>query len=352
MAAFIQIKKAVQIFKTHQNTLVPGLSPEKAAHELSLVSASADDFEAIGNQIAQESNASADAKVLLYIKKGKLEILMSALSRELQDKYAEQIWSYEDYNSLKSFLESIYSSTLTNKQKVSQARKKLEGATRFTSENEKFCLFLKRLTAMGKPILTHKSADCANMFIEDAFHRNISPKDSLFLKEHGYDVKEISEIAAFLDSRGRYEKTVTVSSIEGLDLLDLKNQIAQLTCKTEEKFEALVQLLSDSQTENAIVNKVKANPWAPAGSSMKANASFPTRGPGRLAAQPGQATSNPNPINRRRFTPSDHRPQRCMQCGIFGHSKEKCPRTCNAICHKCGIRGHLQAVCRNSKNFQ
>ena len=43
---------------------------------------------------------------------------------------------------------------------------------------------------------------------------------------------------------------------------------------------------------------------------------------------------------------------RCQQCGLFGHTRERCRRTLKAICHKCGKQGHLQAVCHMSKNVQ
>ena len=334
------------------------MTPEQAAHELQIITENAAEFEAVAKELAEEKMSEikpVSETILKLIKKGKKEILTASISKPLLEKYEEQIWTHEDFDALKTYLETgIFNCALTNEEKISHARRKLEAAVRFGAENETFESFLARLKILAKPISKHDNEASSNMCVKDAFNRNISPKNRLFYIEHGYRGKSPSEIATFLDSREKHRTKAEIYSIEQGSAFDnsvsnsqnsnasteislLKEKIIAMEMKTEEKFDAILKCLAGADGSTAHINKISTGQR-----SGQVNTQTPISN-----TQTYQWTSRPNPsANQRR---QGHR-QRCMQCGLVGHTRNDCPRTCNAICHNCGRKGHLKAVCRSSKN--
>ena len=202
------------------------------------------------------------------------------------------------------------------------------------------------------------SNETAELFVKDCFTKNLVPNLKIYLRDHAQDSKSLSEVALFLDARGKHLPNSQVNNIGVPEIDELRKQNDQL----QKQISALTDLVSSSfsaQSSSASVNTdtvadavqvnkisaprretrhMEANPLAPAGSSMKANAYLPNQGPGRLMRGNAQVTQ-------------ERRPIRCYQCGLVGHIARKCPRTCSSVCHKCGKVGHLQAVCRMAKNL-
>ena len=335
------------------------MTPEQAAHELQIITENATEFEAVAKELAEERMSEikpVSETILKLIKKGKKEILIASISKSILDKYEEQIWTHEDFDALKTYLETgIFNCALTKDEKIALARRKLEAAVRFGAENETFKAFLARLKILAKPITKHDNEASANMCVKDAFNRNISPKNRLFYIEQGYRGKSPSEIALFLDSREKHRTQTEINSIEQGSASDnsasvsqhptatteisrLQDKIIAMEMKTEEKFDAILKLLASTNGSTAQINKVSTGPR-----SGPVNTQTPTSN-----TQAHQRTPMVNHSANQRH---QGQRQRCMQCGLIGHTRNDCPRTCNAICHKCGRRGHLKAVCRSSKNY-
>ena len=337
MSAYLHIRKALELFKNRPSSLRIGITSEEAAHEITLITRVANEFEAIGTQLAKEGNAGNDVNLLALIQKGKHEILSTALTTDFKVKYQDQIWSYDTFEALKKFLESVFGSSLTKRELVMNARKKLESAHRFSQENETFTIFHDRLLAMAKPIKENKSEETASCFIEDAFYRDLSTQNKLFLTENGYTEKSLREIAEFLDSRQKNQKQVSTNNVELSEITGLKKQIESLTLQNQQIFNLLTnppRIPSSEQDTALLVNEIETK-----NSNTQPDSKFKRE---RRAHRPGFGKN----------VTLGQQQDRCLQCGLFGHRSSHCPRTCRAICHKCGKRGHLQIVCRAAKNLQ
>ena len=356
MSAYIKVIKALELFKPRTASLRLGLLAEDAAYALSKLDEKATEYGKIATEIAKETNDEDNEMVLNAIKIGKHEILSSALSLDLIEQYKTQIRAFSNYDELWTFLESVFQCKMTKDEKVEAARRKLSEAVRFNMET--FTLFLQRLNSLAEPIKTNTSNETAELFVKDCFTKNLVPNLKIYLRDHAQDSKSLSEVALFLDARGKHLPNSQVNNI-GLPEIDelrkqndqLQKQISALTDLVSSSFSAQSSSASvntDTVADAVQVNKIsaprretrhmEANPLAPAGSSMKANAYLPNQGPGRLMRGNAQVTQ-------------ERRPIRCYQCGLVGHIARKCPRTCSSVCHKCGKVGHLQAVCRMAKNL-
>ena len=260
------------------------------------------------------------------VEDGKFEILCSTLSQDFSQKYKLQIRSHETFCDLFSFLESTFQSSLTKEEKIKTARKNLAEVTRFSDDNETFTNFLKRVETLGKPLKTTASTELFDLFTQEAFTRNLTPHHKACLNDHDQTSKAPAEKAKFLDDRKKHLKTVNVSQIETTEYSELKAQIVALTALVQN---TLINPCAPDFAENARVQKTE------------------TQEVNKVSTQPAK------PIQNRDFTTRVQEHQtRCQQCGLFGHTKDRCRRTLKAICHKCGKQGHLQAVCRMSKNWQ
>ena len=67
MSAYVHIRKALELFKNRPSSLRIGITSEEAAHEISLITSVAEEFEAIGTQLAKEGNAGTDVNILALI---------------------------------------------------------------------------------------------------------------------------------------------------------------------------------------------------------------------------------------------------------------------------------------------
>ena len=322
----MQIRKTLELFRSRHATIRLGLTPDDAAYELSKVTKTATKFSEIAEQLAKDNKVPTEDKMIkTAIEDGKFEILCSNLSQDFCDKYKLQIRSHETFSDLFSFLESTFQSTLTKEEKIRSARKNLAEVTRFSDDNETFTNFLQRVETLGKPLKTTDSTELFDLFTQEAFLRNLTPHHKACLNDHNQTSKKPAEKAKFLDDRKKHLKTVNVSQIETTEYSELKAQIAALA--------ALVQstLLNPSAADvadNARVEKAEI------------------REINKLSTQPAKPM-----LNRDSTTRIQGNQTRCQQCGLFGHTKDRCRRTLKAICHKCGKQGHLQAVCRMSKNL-
>ena len=328
MTAVIQIKKVTELYKGRPGTLFPGITAEHAAQEITLITSEATEFETIAKQIAKDQSCDTDATVISIIQKGKHAILQNSLSKEFVKIYETELWSYKTFDTLKEFLESVLGSSLSKKEKVRIARQKLVDAVRYTKANEPFSVFLKRLENIAAPIKTNETNDVAQIFINDAFERNLTPENKTYLADQKQSDKTTKEIAKYLDESLKHIARANVNNIETSELSSLKEQMSNLSQQQAvflSQQNTIMKLLSETAQSQLDVNKIST-----------------TQRPTTRKVQ-----AKPN----WKYTP-DGKPVRCQQCGFYGHIRENCPRTCNLICHKCGKRGHLKAVCRNlAKNL-
>ena len=356
MSAYIKVIKALELFKPRTPSLRLGLSAEDAAYALSKLDEKTEEYEKVATEIAKETNDQENEIVLNAIKIGKHEILSCAVSPDVLEQYKTQIRAFSNHSELRTFLESIFRCKMTDEEKVEVARRRLSEAVRFNMET--FTLFVQRLTTLADPIKKHTSSQTADLFIKDCFTKNLTPNLKSYLRDHAQNSKSLSEVALFLDTRGKHLPNSQVNNIGVPEIDELRKQNDQL----QKQISALTDLVSSSlraQSSSPSVNTdiaahavqvnkisaprreprhVEANPLAPAESSMKPNVYLPKHVPGRLARGNAQIIQ-------------ERRPIMCYQCGLLGHIARKCPRTCSSICHKCGKVGHLQAVCRMSKNL-
>lgn len=330
MATILQIAKALEIFRPRTKTIKSGLIPEDADHELEKVSKQAKQFETTAEAIAEAASLKTDTTIVQMIKDGKLEILMHALDTQFAEKYKAQIRTYKTFEELKQFLQSVFGSTLTDEEKLNNARRLMENATRHAKDNEPFEVFHKRLQNIGLEITAKSTEAVTKIFIKDAFLRNLSPKLKNFLLEHGKNTEETVDMAKFLDQKRKHIFAVSTNNIEIGTILELTQQNADLQNQIAVLTQLVQTALHGDLTENrdVDVNKISTKPE--------------TR---KNADSRQTAFRRPDWIYK-----SDGRPVRCLQCGLFGHNKQDCPRTCKAVCHGCGKIGHLKAVCRASKN--
>ena len=355
MSAYIKVIKALELFKLRTPSLRLGLSAEDAAYALSKLDEKAKEYAKIATEIAKETNDDENEIVLNAIRIGKHEILSSAMSLDLIEQYKTQIRAFRNYDELWTFLESILQCKMSKDEEVEAARRKLSDAVRFNMET--FTLFLQRLNSVAAPIKKNTSNETAELFVKDCFTKNLGPKLKIYLRDHAQNSKSLSEVALFLDTRGKHlpnaqVNTIGVPEIEELRAQNdqLQKQIFALTDLVSSKFgqQSPSSSVNTDTVGHVQVNKIsaprretrhmEAKPLAPAGSSMKADAYLPNQGPGRFARGNTQIKQGRRPI-------------RCYQCGLLGHIARMCPRTCSSICHNCGKVGHLQAVCPMAKNL-
>ena len=330
---YIQILKALDLFKPRERTLKVNLSPEDANFELSKVSEIATEFSQVATEIAKSNSSDTKESILKIIKNGKFEILQSAIAPELNEKYKIQLRSFKDYEKLKTYLESIFKSQLSKNDIIKNARRSLEECVRFSKDNETFDLFLSRLTLIAEPLKEKSGEETANIFVRDAFFRNIPPQIRSFLSDHGKSDLSTSEIAKFLDEREKYRSSSHVPTPVRTDINNVDSFQNPETRGEKSEIEALKEQVS------VLIDLVQTslNPKAP--EINKVGVSRP------------KAQNRPNDQRRLGWKSKfSYHAVRCQECGLLGHSKENCPKTCRSICHKCGKLGHLQAVCRSSKN--
>ena len=329
MSAYIEISKVLGVSHPKAPTLKIGLDPQKAADALKAIKIKIDRFKIVAEEIAQAEKNPPKASVVALIAEAELELLTDFIAEDFRQKYDAQIACQESRAALEKFLQSVYGSEISDRQKLASLREKLKVLTRFSTDGETFTCFLERQKALKDQITKLSSEETAGIFARDNFfQRNLSPSDKAFLIEQGKSEDELDEIAKFLDERKRHLPQVAVNAVQDeLSELRAQNQLLTQTNKDiTEKFERLAAMY-ETQVAGSSVPQVR---------NVAANLRRPQNRPRR---QPyTTASRQPN-----------GRPQRCQLCGIRGHTKEQCRRPQNISCYKCGRQGHLSYVCP-SKN--
>ena len=121
MATILKITKALELFRLRHKSIKIGLTPEDASHEMENLTKKVKCFEETSNALAEADGVKTNANVISAIKNGKLEITLSALDSVLLEKYKSQVRVYNSFEELKTFLESIFCSVLTNDEKLENA---------------------------------------------------------------------------------------------------------------------------------------------------------------------------------------------------------------------------------------
>ena len=321
MTTLLTIAKAVTIFEfTTGKPIKPGLKTEDAIFEIKQVDDRVKQFTSTADAVSEAANLKNDANVVSATAKGRLRILISALDPSFIEKYRAQIQGFTTYENLKEFLGNIFATTLSAKEKVSNARTRLLNATRFAKENESFKVFLARIKLIAAPITVNTDQKVTDLLVEDAFRSNLSPTLKQFLIDHGQNDASLDHIATFLDDKKKHVFKVETNQVQVEEIAELRSQIAILT--------DLVKTALVPQNDTNVDNAANIYQVATTGSRKK---TFVRR-------EDWEYKENGKPI-------------RCGQCGLFGHAKSKCPRTCTLVCHHCKKVGHLKAVCRAFKNL-
>ena len=332
---YIQILKALELFKSREQTLKVNLSPEDANYEICKIFEVVNEFSQVATEIAKSNSSETKTSIWKIIKNGKYEILKSAIATDLNEKYKIQLRSFTEYEKLKKYLESIFRSSLSKNDVIRNTRRKLEECVRFSEDNETFNLFLGRLELIAETLKEKSSEETAEIFIRDAFFRNLSPQLKTFLSDNGKKDLSVTEMAKFLDEREKYHSTSQARTLAKANVNHLESSSNSKAKEEKSEIEALkeqIAVLTD-------LVKISLNPSAPEINKVGVS---------------GQKTPNLPHVQPRLGWKSrtNSRVVRCQECGVLGHSKENCRKTCRLICHRCGKMGHLQAVCRFAKNDQ
>ncbi len=321
MTTLLTIAKAVTIFEyTTGKPIKSGLKTEDAIFELQHVVDRVTQFTSTADAVSEAANLKNDTNVVSATAKGRLRILLSALDTSFMDKYRTQVREFTTYENLKDFLDNVFATTLSAKEKVKNARERLQNATRFAKDSESFQVFLTRLKLRATPITEHTDQKVTDLLVEDAFRSNLSPTLKQFLVDHGQNDATLDNMATFLDGKKKHVFKVQTNQVQLEEISELKSQINVLTDLVKT---ALVPRNDADLDNEAHIYRVST--------SANRKKVFPRR-------EDWEYKENGKPI-------------RCGQCGLFGHLKSKCPRTCTLVCHHCGKAGHLKAVCRAFKNM-
>ena len=324
LCSLLQIKRATELYATKQKTLKTSQSRPNVNDIVDRIKRELARFTLTVTSILKAANKEADATHTAYVEESKLDIIKSYITDSFLEKYQTQIRECQTSDSLLDLINSIFGGIASPSELVKEARKQLEEMTRFTQENEPFSVFLKRLESVGKLISTNSHEKIAELFVSEAFYRNLTPHLKQFLTDHGQQKNALKEIATFLDQKDKAKRTVHTNNIYADDnkIINLENQIALLTDLVKE---AIKPNTSDEPEPVPEICAVSKRP------EMK---------------QPKQTYGR-----RVNWEYKNGKPVTCKKCGMFGHPKEKCLGLCKAVCHKCKRIGHLQTVCP-AKNHQ
>jgi len=133
---------------------------------------------------------------------GRREILHSALHQDFLVKYEDDVRHETSYDKLLGFITEIVGSQ-SEKQKISEAKKQLQCATRNVYDNERFVRFLEKLKRVAEPI--SDNSEIKKYLITEAFHNNINRGLRTFLHEHEKSDTSIENIAAYLDRMNKHK---------------------------------------------------------------------------------------------------------------------------------------------------
>ena len=298
-----------------------------------------------------EHSLETDIELLGFQEIAKRDILHSAIDPNFLQKYSDDIEFEKTFDGLLQFISEIIG-TQTEKQRISEAKAKLESISRNIEDEERFVRFLDKLKRIAEPI--SKNSEIKQYLITDAFNKNLNRPLRTFLHEHEKSDESIENIAAYLDRMQKYKHShinqIDVVAAKKMDELCEQNQRLQTqNISIEEKLDSLKK-----EMQKMIVAAV-------AQSTMEINRIETTEKQPVKTYQPEerQYPNKDQRYHRQRFNPKWEVnkfgvPITCNKCGWKGHQTKNCLGLIR--CVNCSEQGHAITICPklktslNSKN--
>jgi len=273
------------------------------------------------------------------------DILYSAISQDFISKYTDDIDHEETYEKLLQFIVEIVGSQ-TEKQRINEAKLKLNTANRNVEDNERFVRFLDKIKRIADPISSNE--EIKKYLVIDAFNKNINRGLRTFLHEHEKSDLSVEETAKYLDKMNKH-KSVQVNQID-IDvatrkieeLCDQNTKLQSQNSSIEEKLDSLKtemkQMIAAAIAQSTIeINKIQtAKKRSPAEAEQSTTRAAANHGHPHFRAQPA----------RRQFKWELDRfgkPIICNKCGWKGHKAADCLGLIR--CSKCHEQGHVISIC-------
>lgn len=314
----MHVTKAAPIFQYDSGSkpIRLGLSPDEAHSAIKEITSRIETYDracqpaVTASKTKNEQNEeTADAIVTQCVTNGKMLIVTSALEKAFHEKYRQDLKRYSNATDLLKFIGQIFGKQ-NDRQRQAAARQEVNNAARRIHDNEPFCLFLDRLTAMAKS--TSKQDEIRKDIIDNAFRSNLTPALNMFLLEHDKLELDVTDIAQFLDQKQKHKRSSAINALQIDRMEAMEKMIMNLT-----------QLVQQSLTQTP--------------PSVDQNSTIPVE---------INHVQKQNRTNGQKSTTK----KRCAKCGMFNHKTADCSGKCRIICRRCQQQGHLEAVCRMPKN--
>ena len=148
-----------------------GLSKSRGEKVFKDLEMSLKQFDFTVNNSINEFNLSNDNNIKDLQSYNRLNLVKSAIRYDFMEKYDDEIGNLENAENLLAFLKETIG-TVSNSDKVTQAKNQLNEACRRADEEETFCRFHARLSSLAK--ICDLNNHIQSYLIKDAFNRAIN----------------------------------------------------------------------------------------------------------------------------------------------------------------------------------
>ena len=223
-------------------------------------------FDCLTKASLVEHSLENDQELLEFQKIARRDILHSAIDPHFLSKYSDDIEYENTFDSLLQFISEIIGSQ-SDKQRVAEAKTKLQSASRNIDDDERFVRFLDRLKRIAGPISTNE--EIKKYLITDSFHKNLNRSLRTFLHEHEKSDASIENIAAYLDRMNKH-KTSHINELEIVatkkmaELCEQNQQLQAQNSSIEDKLDLLKaemkQMIAEAMAQSAMeINRIETS---------------------------------------------------------------------------------------------
>jgi hypothetical protein len=317
-----------------------------------------------------------EKKINARLKKTRLRILMSYLSKDFENRYEDELRGLTGSTDFFQLLGEIIG-TVSDADLVKDAKEKLADISRDTEEEETFSKtrFIKRVSNLVK-IACKDVEILTNHYIEESWNRNLTPELRRYLLDQDKMAQAPQKTAEFLDKMKKYKRKPDVNVISARDIIfqeqtdNLSSQFASFPDMIRESLSVSISSIVQQQvkamtSEIADIHRISAKKESQKSTeNQQQNNNFKQDERQRFSEQP-RSTQHNRETQRGNYHQErsersypDHlelapngKPFRCATCGVLGHRSRNCRGT-NFSCRYCGEVGHLKFACpkKQSKN--